>query len=171
MREKSARKRDGGVGELLGKVVHIALAEDDAVVVDDIVALLDVGGDDAVAVAHGLQQAEGHSLKVAGQDEEVGVAVKLFPQRTVHKAGENDAVVPAGLLLQLVDVPVGVGGAARDDQLFVGVELLERIHQIVTALFRHHPAQIEDVGAFSRPYFSRMMSGAAGATGLTPLGI
>ena len=55
-------------------------------------------------------------------------------------------VVPAGLLLQLVDVPVGVGGAARDDQLFVGVELLERIHQIVTALFRHHPAKIEDVG-------------------------
>lgn len=88
----------------------------------------------------------GHSLKVAGQDEEVGVAVKLFPQRTVHKAGENDAVVPAGLLLQLVDVPVGVGGAARDDQLLVGVELFERIHQIVTALFRHHPAQIEDVG-------------------------
>ena len=135
-----------GVGELLGQVVHVAFAEGDAVVVDDVGAFLDVGGDDAVAVAHGFQQAEGHPLEVAGQDEEAGVAVELFPQLTVYKAGEDDPFVAADLLFQLVHVPVGVGGAACDDQLFVGVQLFEGIHQIVAALFRHHPAQIEDVG-------------------------
>lgn len=84
-----------GVGELLGQIVHVAFAEGDAVVVDDVGAFLDVGGDDAVAVAHGFQQAEGHPLEVAGQDKEAGVAVELFPQLTVYKAGEDDPFVAA----------------------------------------------------------------------------
>ena len=51
------------------------------------------------------------------------------------------------------------------------VELLERIHQIVTALFRHHPAKIEDVGVLLEAVLLPDDVRGSGAAGLTPLGI
>ena len=140
-----------GIAQLGFQIVHVALAEGDPPVMDDVGAFLNVRHQHTVAVAHSLQQGEGHSLQVAGQNEQIGVAVQLIPQRAVHEVGEEDAVIAGGQSLQGVHVIAGVGHAARNDQLFVGLEPLEGFAQMVAALFRHQTAQKQQVGTVFQP--------------------
>lgn len=125
----------------------VAFSKRHAAACQNVGALGDVARDATAAVGHGLQQAHGHALHVGGQHVGEAVGIQLLKRLAVDEAGEEDARVAPGELVQSRLVLRCVRAAAGDDELLVRIEPPERLDEELGALLGDEPTQIQEVGA------------------------
>ncbi len=128
------------------QVLCIPLPEYRCMVLYDLRALLNVGDQAAVPVAHRFEKADRHALHIRRQCEQIGVGQELRQRIALYKAGQNHPVVFCRQLLDLLIVLDGIGGTSCQEKPLIRLYVLIGLQKVVQPLLRHNPAQRHDVG-------------------------